>query len=164
MAGNLDVNLRGFYTEECRQNGVRAGFDIVRIHPNEGIRLADASVDVEVRAGNFLTSVSARAPLARVESKGSGPMVGKYVVDVPSIKTNAIPSIDPSIQVNDSTKCSGQDVVTLVLLDEVGKMEMHWKLYTNVSGLKTALCWEHFRRRGTDMSSKQSKTFAPDPR
>ena len=125
VAGNLDVNLRGFYTEECRQNGVRAGFDIVRIHPNEGIRLADASVDVEVRAGNFLTLVSARAPLARVESKGSGPMVGKYVVDVPSIKTNAIPSIDPSIQVNDSKKCSGQDVVTLVLLDEVGKMEMH---------------------------------------
>ena len=37
-------------------------------------------------------------------------------------------------------------------------------LYTNVSGLKTALCWEHFRRRGMDMSSKQSKTFAPDPR
>ena len=125
VAGNLDVNLRGFYTEECRQNGVRTGFDIVRIHPNEGIRLADASVGVEVRAGNFLTSVSARAPLARVEGKGSGPMVGKYVVDVPSIKTNAIPSIDPSIQVKDSTKCSGRNVVTLILLDEVGKMEMH---------------------------------------
>ena len=125
VAGNLDVNLRGFYTEECRQNGVRAGFDIVRIHPNEGIRLADASVGVEVRAGNFLTSVSARAPLARVEGKGSGPMVGKFVVDVPSIKANAIPSIDPSIRVNDSTKCSSRDVVTLVLLDEVGKMEMH---------------------------------------
>ena len=125
VAANLDVNLRGFYTEECRQNGVRAGFDIVRIHPNEGIRLADASVGVEVRAGNFLTSVSARAPLARVEGKGSGPMVGKFVVDVPSIKANAIPSIDPSIRVNDSTKCSSRDVVTLVLLDEVGKMEMH---------------------------------------
>jgi len=127
LAGNPNVKMRGFYTEECRQNGARAGFDIVSILPNEGIRLAD--VGVEVDAGKFLTSVSARAPLARAGTKGSGPMVGKYVVDVPSIKANAIPSIDPSIQVKESATSSGRDVVTLVLLDEIGKMEMHCDVF-----------------------------------
>lgn len=127
LAGNPNVNLRGFYTEECRQNGTRAGFDIVHILPHGGIQLADVSVKSEggtnvSGTGDILTSLSARAPLARVGSRGSGPMVGKYVVDVPSIKANAIPSIDPSIPVNE---CSENVGVTLVLLDEVGKMEMH---------------------------------------
>lgn len=123
LAGNPNVNLRGFYTEECRQNGTRAGFDIVHILPHGGIQLADVNVGgTNVGGtGDILTSLSARAPLARAGSKGSGPMVGKYVVDVPSIKANAMPSIDPSIPV----KCSKDVGVTLVLLDEIGKMEMH---------------------------------------
>ena len=127
LAGNPNVNLRGFYTEECRENGTRAGFDIVHILPHGGIQLAGVNVkstdgtNVGV-TGDTLTSLSARAPLARVGSKGTGPMVGKYVVDVPSIKANAIPSIDPSIPVDESSKNVG---VTLVLLDEIGKMEMH---------------------------------------
>ena len=127
LAGNPNVNLRGFYTEECRENGTRAGFDIVHILPHGGIQLADVNVKSndgtnDGGTGDILTSLSARAPLARVGSKGTGPMVGKYVVDVPSIKANAIPSIDPSIPVDESSKNVG---VTLVLLDEIGKMEMH---------------------------------------
>ena len=123
FADNPNVNLRGFYTEECRQNGNRAGFDIVHILPHGGIRLSDVSDKIsEGGAGDVLASFSARNPLARVGSKGGGPMVGKYVVDVPSIKANAVPSIDPSIPVNKSSEDAG---VTLVLLDEVGKMEMH---------------------------------------
>jgi nucleoside-triphosphatase THEP1/G:T/U-mismatch repair DNA glycosylase len=122
LAGNSNVNLRGFYTEECRQNGTRAGFDIVHILPNSGIQLADVRVNCDGGTEDILPSISARAPLARMGSRGSGPMVGKYEVDVPSIKANAIPSIDPSVRVN---KSSGNVDVTLVLIDEVGKMEMY---------------------------------------
>lgn len=117
------ITLGGFYTTECRGQGdSRIGFDIIRM-PTNGIRLADIAKKVGgfTSSADYLVSVAERAPLARIGKKGSGPMVGKYVVDVESIKANAIPSVDPTCKSIDSE--SNTDI-NLVLLDEVGKMEI----------------------------------------
>ena len=66
----------GFYTEECRKQGVRVGFDVVTI-------------------------AGARGPLAR-EGRGKA-MVGKYAVDVASFEHLALPTLDEAI---DSTSSS----------------------------------------------------------
>lgn len=94
------------------------GFDIVRL-PIHGISLAEVAME---DGANDLESKMTRAPLARIGRKGSGPMVGKYVVDIDSVRTNAIPSIAPTTRTNNPDR--DEIDITLVLLDEVGKMEM----------------------------------------
>eukprot|EP00877_Chromochloris_zofingiensis_P011430 jgi/Chrzof1/6540/Cz19g00120.t1 len=79
---------RGFYTEEVRGQGGRVGFDIVTLDHQ-------------------------RAPLARVGTLPQGAAaVGKYVVNVPSFESLAL----PALQLQPDTR--------LYVIDEVGKMEL----------------------------------------
>lgn len=80
----------GFFTEEVRSSGgERQGFDVV-------------------------TLSGQRSPLSRAGTAGKGaPTVGKYVVDVPSFESLALPSIQPT-----------PGTTRLVVIDEVGKMEL----------------------------------------
>ncbi|GAB5359823.1 hypothetical protein AAMO2058_000575500 [Amorphochlora amoebiformis] len=63
------VRCKGFYTEECREAGMRVGFDVVTIP--EGVR----------------------APLARKKGPTHWPKVGSYSVDVVSFERVGIPSL-----------------------------------------------------------------------
>uniref|UniRef100_A0A383VHM5 AAA+ ATPase domain-containing protein n=1 Tax=Tetradesmus obliquus TaxID=3088 RepID=A0A383VHM5_TETOB len=79
----------GFYTEEVRAGGERQGYDVVTLSGQRG-------------------------PLARVGTACRGsPMVGHYVVDVPSFEALALPAIAPS-----------HPATRLVVIDDVGKMEL----------------------------------------
>jgi len=92
------VKINGFYTEECRnKGGERVGFDILYWDST------DSCFKREVLS-RFSNSI-----------KKSDPRVGKYIVDTKNVETFCVSSM-----ANDGT-CSGNE---LVIVDEVGKMEM----------------------------------------
>lgn len=95
-----DLLIKGFYTEECRsRGGDRIGFDIVHWLDHQEAK---------------------RAVLARMSDrlKKSDPSVGKYLVNIENINAYAITSI-----CHDSRDCDAFSK-ELVIVDEVGKMEM----------------------------------------
>jgi len=100
--------LHGFYTEESKIEGERMGFDIVCPPAN-------------ANAKNTNTEEWNRFPLARKIShrtlKKNEPSVGKYLVDIDNIQDHAIPSLNVPVEKN-------MERNKLILLDEVGKMEM----------------------------------------
>ena len=132
---HVNLNIHGFYTEECRDSkGDRIGFDIIHwsdIHDwNDN---NDGNVDMRNR--------QVRVPLSRsVEKiKKSDPHVGKYLVNLENIEQYAIPAIIPSSSSSSSSSSSmsedGRDKQSsppqeqqqkfeLIVLDEIGKMEM----------------------------------------
>ena len=92
------VRISGFYTEECRKKGgERVGFDIVYWDSTD--------------------SCFKREVLSRLSNsiKKGDPQVGKYIVDTKNVETFCVSSM-----ANGGTS-SGNE---LVIVDEVGKMEM----------------------------------------
>ncbi len=132
---NYDMNIHGFYTEECRNaKGDRIGFDI--LHWNN-INEWNCSDD-----GKTSSTVN-RVPLSRSvdKVKKSDPHVGKYLVNLDNVEKYAIPSIIPTSSSTSSTTTSSsttsttssststietskKDQFELIILDEIGKMEM----------------------------------------
>ena len=104
--GNSNIVTKGFYTEECRsKGGERVGFDILYWTANSSNPKCQA--------------------LSRVvdKIKKGQPHVGKYLVNVPNVEKFAIPSLlDTSYSY--SNNCSSNYKKELILVDEVGKMEM----------------------------------------
>jgi nucleoside-triphosphatase len=100
-----DFITRGFYTEEYRKSGERIGFDIVywAATPDDGSRQTQPQRE------------SLSRMVQRIQ-KGQ-PHVGKYLVDVDNIKDYAIESLK-------SVTTFTNDKNELMILDEVGKMEM----------------------------------------
>ena len=94
------VSLRGFYTDEVldKPGGTRIGFDIVTI-PNEE-----------------------RGILSRKRGLPTTfPRTGAYVVDVASFESLALPSIScPSHNNNNNN-----NDITVIVIDEIGRMELH---------------------------------------
>lgn len=89
---DLERVASGFYTQEVREGGVRSGFDVITLRGRVG-------------------------PLARLEGSPQAPRVGKYVVDVPSFESLAIPTLTDG-----RTR-------SLVVVDEVGRMELFSALF-----------------------------------
>jgi len=97
------IHVQGFYTEEVRNGakGSRVGFDVVTLDGQRG-------------------------PLARTKGGGqtargrTSPSVGNYLVDVKSFEQLAIPTIK---HISDKSKVT-EGKTTLVVVDEVGKMEL----------------------------------------
>ncbi|XP_068751479.1 cancer-related nucleoside-triphosphatase homolog [Montipora capricornis] len=97
------IQIQGFYTEEVRTSPEksRIGFDIVTLDGQRG-------------------------PLARVKREGqtargrASPSVGNYLVDVRSFEQLALPTIKV---------CSSSN--TVVVVDEVGKMELFSQSFVN---------------------------------
>jgi nucleoside-triphosphatase len=87
IAESLAPDASGFYTEERRESGHRTGFDIVTLDGR-------------------------RAPLSHVNIRGRQ-RVGRYGVDVYSIDSVAVPTIQRAIE-------SEQ----IIIIDEIGKMEL----------------------------------------
>lgn len=92
-ASNPDFKLQGFYTREIREGSERVGFEVVTLDGR-------------------------KAPLATTSSSSSPacfrwPTVGKYIVDVASFESLAL----PELQVREDTD--------LFIIDEVGKMELY---------------------------------------
>eukprot|EP01083_Nonionella_stella_P223442 796308_1 len=108
-----DIQIRGFYTEECRSNGRRTGFDVV-------------------------TLTGERSALARGKARDSGdhsrkkdknfPTVGKYAVDICSFER----AIGPLLEHIDELKSgSSGNEVNLMIIDEIGKMELFSKRFVS---------------------------------
>ena len=90
--------VKGFYTEEVRSTiGYRIGFDVIDIN-----------------------EPSHRRPLARVDRK-TGPIVGKYRVDVESFEEIAVPLITVTDSEIRAIEASNRQLI--VVIDEIGKME-----------------------------------------
>jgi len=96
--GNYQVKISGFYTAECREGRDRVGFDILYWDP--------------------IGSCFKREALSRLSSsfKKDDPRVGKYLVDTKNVEKYCVSSI-----ADVSKTSSGNE---LVIVDEVGKMEM----------------------------------------
>lgn len=94
-----EVDVKGFYTEECRKGGNRIGFDIV-YWPNG------------------TCSEEIRATLSRQASsfKKSDPRVGNYKVDIDNVEKYCVSSMVSSNDSNFEKE--------LFIVDEVGKMEL----------------------------------------
>ncbi|CEL97271.1 unnamed protein product [Vitrella brassicaformis CCMP3155] len=80
---------------------------------------------------DVVTADARRAPLARLGN--TKPTVGKYSVDVGSFEALALPELE---SVTSLTGVSAE-APTLLLLDEIGKMELHSSLFW--PAVKTAL-------------------------
>ena len=140
---NMNINIHGFYTEECRNSkGDRIGFDIIHWkNINEWWNSHGDCVGISPTT----SSNTCRIPLSRSVDKiqKSDPHVGKYLVDLDNIGKHAIPTIMPSSSSSSSitteTKTSfiekqgeareninkkNQSEFELIILDEIGKMEM----------------------------------------
>lgn len=98
LGSNSKVKISGFYTAECRKGGDRIGFDIL---------YWDSS-----------GSCFKREVLSRFSSsfKKNDPRVGKYLVDTKNVDKYCVSSI-----ANVGNTSSDNE---LVIVDEVGKMEM----------------------------------------
>lgn len=99
-----NVVIKGFYTEECRKGGDRIGFDIVYWPTTTSSSTATTQDPQRVSLSRMMDRVQ----------KGK-PFVGRYLVDINNVAEYAIASIsgEPNVNCNE-----------LVLLDEIGKMEM----------------------------------------
>ena len=107
---NFPLHINGFYTEECREGGERKGFDIL-YWPCE---------EENIRPEAKRQILSRMAEGGRV--KKGVPHVGKYIVNIENVEKYAVSSIDTDR--TDRRASSGLDQNQLVILDEVGKMEM----------------------------------------
>ena len=98
-----DVLKKGFYTEECLKGGNRIGFDILYWTDND--------------------QNPKRQSLSRMvdKVKKHQASVGKYLVNVPNIQNFAIPSLASANNNNNNNNAVKKE---LVIVDEVGKMEM----------------------------------------
>ena len=99
-----DVLKKGFYTEECLKGGNRIGFDILYWTDND--------------------QNPKRQSLSRMvdKVKKHQASVGKYLVNVPNIRNFAIPSLVSAYNNNNNNNNAVKK--ELVIVDEVGKMEM----------------------------------------
>ncbi|XP_074629699.1 cancer-related nucleoside-triphosphatase homolog [Acropora palmata] len=98
------IQIQGFYTEEVRTcpKGSRVGFDVVTLNGQRGV-LARIKGD-------------SRTPRGR-----TSPSVGNYMVDVKSFEQLALPTIKISSVSN-----------TVVVVDEIGKMELFSQSFINL--------------------------------
>lgn len=101
------IVTKGFYTEEYRKGGKRSGFDIVYWMP------------ATERENDEYEKVPKRQALSRAvdRTKRDDPCVGKYLVDINNVKNYAIKSLESSLRGDNNEN-------ELVIIDEVGKMEM----------------------------------------
>lgn len=129
------VAVSGFVTREVRGggNGGRTGFEIEAVLP-----FALGAVAAQPAA------LASRAPLAHLASSSvgaalSGPAVGRYVVDTAAFERLALPAIDEALQrsalvaqaeaeapdahVPSSSESPAIPQLSLLLIDEIGKME-----------------------------------------
>ncbi|CAJ1939075.1 unnamed protein product [Cylindrotheca closterium] len=106
-----NVTISGFYTEECRnKSGNRIGFDIV-YWPTPATRTQKQPSEPQ--------RVALSRMVDRIQ-KGK-PFVGKYLVDIDNVAKYAVGSISA---VETVTTSKNQRSPSLVILDEIGKMEM----------------------------------------
>lgn len=94
-----EVDVKGFYTEECRKGGNRIGFDIA-YWPN-GACSEEKRETLSRQASSF---------------KKSDPRVGNYKVDIDNVEKYCVSSMVSSNDSNFEKE--------LMIVDEVGKMEM----------------------------------------
>jgi len=110
-----NVITSGFYTEECRgKDGNRIGFDIV-YWPTTAAAAAAAPTTTTTQQEPQRVALSRM--MDRVQ-KGK-PFVGKYLVDIDNVAKYAIGSISTGGETTSNKKSH-----ELVVLDEIGKMEM----------------------------------------
>lgn len=95
IAESLAPGASGFYTEEKREGGRRTGFDIITLDGR-------------------------RAPLSHINIRGRQ-RVGRYGVDVNSIDSVAVPTIERVIE-------SEQ----VIIIDEIGKMELFSRKFREI--------------------------------
>lgn len=75
-----DLSLAGFYTEEIREQGRRAGFRAVGLNGGEAI-LAHVSIASPFRVGSYGVDPAALAPLLASELGRAPESVDLYVID-----------------------------------------------------------------------------------
>lgn len=132
------ASVKGFYTEECRSStggGGRSGFDIVywnsykyeKYESDSNSNIDNAVVNSNGDQETETESTSRRAELSRIKDhiKNSDPHVGKYLVNIDNVEKYIVASIDATLTgAHTSTSSLASSSNELVIIDEVGKMEM----------------------------------------
>jgi hypoxanthine-DNA glycosylase len=141
---NTNISIRGFYTEECRQEeqeeqeysgdnqqkniNSKQGGNAAASATTKGGRIGfDIVYYLEDNGSEDRPQVPKRQPLSRLSktsiSKKSAPHVGNYLVNIENVENYAVASLLSHQDVNSHSTCSCQRN-ELVVVDEVGKMEM----------------------------------------
>ena len=121
-SSDLSVDVKGFYTEECRcKEGNRIGFDIQSLNNKKGNHVDALKLQGSMDGVGVDVGVGVALSRLQKSAKKGEPYVGKYLVNIDNIQNYVIPSF-----MNDeiSIATGERNRHELIVLDEVGKMEM----------------------------------------